>query len=304
MQVKKEIMKNTIVLLLILACVPAQSIFAQNVADSLYKVQQWEKAAAAYEKILQSNPKDRPGYQLNRLGQSYFNLQQYNKAIEAYKKAVLINGNPTVMYNIACAYNKISKKDSALVWLNKSADAGFTQYDGTMQDEDLKSLHADPDFKMITEKIKKNLMPCAYIPEAHQFDFWIGDWKVYNPQGQQAGVSHIEQILGECVIFENWIDYLGGKGKSINTYNTSEKYWQQTWVDDKGAITEFINGSYTNDAMRFADSRAQSLNGKNIQRRLTFFNTNADEVRQLGEKSNDLGKTWQTEYDFKYIRVK
>jgi hypothetical protein len=41
-----------------------------------------------------------------------------------------------------------------------------------------------------------------------------------------------------------------------------------------------------------------------VYRRLTFFNTNPNEVRQLGEVSNDLGKTWKVEYDFKYVRAK
>lgn len=45
------------------------------------------------------------------------------------------------MYNIACAYNKSSQIDSASVWLDRSATAGYTQYHSALEDEDLKSLH-------------------------------------------------------------------------------------------------------------------------------------------------------------------
>ena len=147
-------------------------------------------------------------------------------------------------------------------------------------------------------------MPCSVQAESKQFNFWIGDWNVYNTQGQLSGTSKIEQILNECVILENWTDVFGNKGKSFNFYNTDNKQWQQTWVDDKGSVTEFINGIYSSDAMHFQSSRPIISNGKIAIRRLTFFNVNDNEVRQLGEISSDNEKTWTTEYDLKYLRDK
>lgn len=273
-------------------------------ADSLFLSGLWVEAGKEYEKYIEANPKDMPGYLWNRIGQCNFYLLQYDKAISAYKKAVVYNNNPNIMYNIACAYNKKSGKDSAFVWLNRSADAGLSFYEGLLKDQDLANLHEESDFKMILEKVKKNQKPCSAIQEAHQFDFWIGDWKVYNQLGTQVGSSKIEQILGECVIFENWSDSNGNKGKSFNMFNPSIGKWQQTWADDKGEIIEFINGEFKNNAMKFSTSRPQLVNGKNTYRRLTFFYTSPDEVRQLGEVSKDLEKTWNTEYDLKYIRVK
>ena len=282
-------MKNSIYFFFILAlCISEKYSYSQNTiyADSLFNTQQWEVAAKKYEAFSLSNPKDKPGFYLNRIGQCYFNLKDYEKAIEAYKKAIGINGNLTVMYNLACAYSMFSQNDSALAWLNRSADAGLALYEETIKDEDLKGLQADPKFKIITDKIKKNLLPCAFLSEAHQFDFWIGNWNVFNLKGQQSGKSRIEQILGQCLIFENWTDKNGGQGKSFNVYNPSTKFWQQTWVDDKGGMTEFIEGVYKDGTMRFANSRPELVNGKKVYRRLTFFNTNTDEVRQLGEMSD------------------
>jgi hypothetical protein len=44
------------------------------------------------------------------------------------------------------------------------------------------------------------------------------------------------------------------------------------------------------------------VNGKKIIPRLTFYNVDANTVRQFAESSDDDGKTWTTVYDFKYIR--
>ena len=36
--------------------------------------------------------------------------------------------------------------------------------------------------------------------------------------------------------------------------------------------------------------------------RLTFFNVDANTVRQLAEQSDDDGQTWAVNYDYKYVR--
>ncbi|MCC6583809.1 MAG: tetratricopeptide repeat protein [Chitinophagales bacterium] len=297
--------KTNVFFVLFFAIGLTNQLYAQvSLADSLFKKGQWASAAKEYNNYLQNNPKDKPGLQLNKIGQCYFNLQQYEESIAAYKKSVGYNGSSGIMYNIACIYNKLSQKDSALVWLDNAVTAGYTQYQSTLDDEDLINLKDDAKFKTILEKIKKSFSPCSFQPESHLFNFWIGEWKVYNLQGQQTGTSKIEQILNECVIQENWTDYFGNKGKSFNFYNADTKQWQQTWVDDKGSVIEFINGKYNDNAMRFHSSRQLISNGKKCNRRLSFFNINENEVRQLGEISFDNGNTWTIEYDFKYIREK
>jgi prolyl oligopeptidase PreP (S9A serine peptidase family) len=44
--------------------------------------------------------------------------------------------------------------------------------------------------------------------------------------------------------------------------------------------------------------------GKPVKRHLQFFNLDKDQVRQFCEQSTDGGKTWQTQYDFLYVRKK
>jgi len=72
--------------------------------------------------------------------------------------------------------------------------------------------------------------PCS-AAEYRQFDFWLGEWNVFNPDGKPAGQSRIEQISGGCAILENWSSGGGAfTGKSLNIYDRNDKQWHQSWV--------------------------------------------------------------------------
>lgn len=144
--------------------------------------------------------------------------------------------------------------------------------------------------------------PCAVDSHYRQFDFWIGDWEVFGAKGK-AGDSKIELILDSCVILENWKSARPGyAGKSFNTYNSSTRQWQQTWVDNSGSSTEYLRGKAGKDIMVFYADNNTGPNGKNFLRRLSFHRLSAEKVRQHGERSEDGGNTWTTEYDLEYRR--
>jgi hypothetical protein len=144
--------------------------------------------------------------------------------------------------------------------------------------------------------------PCATDSLYRQFDLWIGEWDVFGPKGK-AGSSRIERILDSCIILENWSSARAGyAGKSFNTYNRSTQQWQQTWVDNAGGSTEFLRGHAEKDKMVFYADKNAGKDGKNYLRRLTFYKLGTDKVRQHGERSDDEGKTWTTEYDLEYRR--
>jgi hypothetical protein len=147
--------------------------------------------------------------------------------------------------------------------------------------------------------------PCEKDPIYNQFDYWVGEWEVYDLKSNIAGNSKISKILDNCVVLEEWTSSgsqqgLIFSGKSYNSYNAASKQWQQNWVDNKGGSNEYLTGYFENDAMHFI-SRPFNL-GKNIIsiRKITFFNLKNTKVRQLGEISSDDGKTWTTEYDLEY----
>jgi hypothetical protein len=149
--------------------------------------------------------------------------------------------------------------------------------------------------------------PCESNPIFNQFDFWLGEWEVYDLKGNIAGYSKITKILDNCVVLEEWTSATAQQGlvfsgKSYNSYNAASKQWQQNWVDNTGGTTEYLTGYFENNAMHFK-SRSFSLNDKLAVRKLTFYKLDNKKVRQHGEISFDDEKTWTTEYDLDY-RIK
>jgi hypothetical protein len=151
--------------------------------------------------------------------------------------------------------------------------------------------------------------PCLTDEAYRQFDFWIGDWDVYNLKGQKSGDSKISLILDSCVILEEWssLTLANGfvyKGKSFNTYNSKEKQWQQNWTDNMGGNTHYVKGKFNGDKMVFETEPYQYSADTMAIMRLTFFNLGADKVRQFSQISKDSGVTWATQYDLEYRRKK
>ena len=137
--------------------------------------------------------------------------------------------------------------------------------------------------------------------EHRQFDFWIGEWDVKNPQGLQAGTSSVQLILGKCIIYENWSSGSGSDGKSFNIYDVNDKKWHQTYVDDKGTFTHYIGGLVNGEMAVIADT---PVAGKSTLAKMTFSKLPNGDVRQHGENSTDEGKSWTTTFDLIYSRKK
>ena len=77
--------------------------------------------------------------------------------------------------------------------------------------------------------------PCACCTEAHvQFDFWVGDWIVYDTTGVQVGENTIVKLENGCILSEHWRGAKGTTGRSYNYFNAQDSSWNQTWVDNSG----------------------------------------------------------------------
>ncbi len=149
--------------------------------------------------------------------------------------------------------------------------------------------------------------PCSK-PEFRQFDFWVGEWEAFAPNGNKSGDSKISIILDSCVILEEWTGTPNQgfiyTGKSFNSYNAATKQWQQTWTDNTGNTTEFLRGKASDGKIVYYADKVTGPKEKLFMRRLTFTKLSNDKVRQFGEKSDDEGKTWTVEYDLEYRRKK
>lgn len=267
-------------------------------ADTLYQAQKWADAARLYEAVTKTEASN--GRAWYRLGVSLHKLSRYAQAVDAYQKALAVNNkNAFAMYNLASSYARMSDKEKAFEWLNKALNTGFYQVASLKTDPDLASLREDARFPELVAMGERLTKPCMFSPENKQFDFWVGEWDV-QISGQQVGTSSVQRILDGCVIFENWQSGLGSQGKSFNFYDPNTSRWQQTYVDNTGAVLNFY-GEYKDNAIWYkGETRAKD--GSKTLHKLTFSNLGPQRVRQLWEQSTDDGKTWKIIWDGIYTR--
>jgi len=131
-------------------------------------------------------------------------------------------------------------------------------------------------------------------PEYRQFDFWVGEWDVYTPEGKPAGHSLIEPVYEGCGVRENWKSR-NISGGSLNMWDRADDLWKQNWIDSTGGRIDFTGG-WNGEAMVLtgADSDGD-------QHRMTFTPGDDGTVRQHGEAL--VEGEWTTEYDLTYRRA-
>lgn len=302
---------RTIVFLLLAAVAPA--IVAQDLdslrADSAFRRRDWRATADLYTGIASRSP--RQGLAWLRVGMARQALNELDPAVLAYEQALALQFQPaTATYRLARVHALKGNVDRAFSYLDQLVPTRSVPAAVLDTVADFASIRRDPRFQKILDRINALRFPCRAMPEARQFDFWIGDWDVtpfQAPAGPGApllGTNRIEAILEHCVLMENW---LGGgpapsAGKSMNFYDTNRRQWRQVWVADGGGSLDYV-GSFRDGAMRF-DGWTLAPNGMRVLQKLTFFPIHRDTVRQLFETSVDSGKTWQPGFDGRYTRRK
>jgi hypothetical protein len=136
-------------------------------------------------------------------------------------------------------------------------------------------------------------------PQSHQFDFWVGSWKVFRKgEDKKIANSEIEKLYAGCAIRENWMPRSLHLGGSLSTYVPQTKAWRQFWVDSDGAAVDFTGG-WNGKAMILQGVWPQAGKPRQITR-MTLTPSKDGSVEQLGETSDDGGKTWQPSFDFVY----
>jgi hypothetical protein len=134
----------------------------------------------------------------------------------------------------------------------------------------------------------------AAPPESHQFDFWLGQWDVFDLQGNPGGTSRVDSIAEGHGLLENWTDASGTTGKSLNVYNAQKMCWQQFWVGDGTPVLE-LSGSLVAGSMVLAGERTSRAGAKVLDR--ITWTPNADgTVTQKWESSSDSGKNWRPDF--------
>ncbi|TMM32273.1 hypothetical protein FDT66_02070 [Polaribacter aestuariivivens] len=130
--------------------------------------------------------------------------------------------------------------------------------------------------------------PCAGI-EYNQFDFWIGDWSVYDTKNNLIGKNKIQKIQENCALQENWVSNTSSnKGTSYNFYNKIDNSWNQVWIDNTG-FSLILKGNLVDEKMVLKSKLIESEKG-NYYNRITWHKNKDNSVTQVWEYVNEKGK--------------
>jgi hypothetical protein len=137
--------------------------------------------------------------------------------------------------------------------------------------------------------------PSPVPPEAHQLDFWIGEWELTWDGGSTRNV--IQPILGHRAILES---FDGGedvdlRGISVSSWDPLRSGWVQLWVDNNGGVFELRGGPRdTGFELRTGPATDGSV------RRMRFSDITDDglhwEWSRRGGGDNDFRPLWEVRY--------
>jgi len=114
-----------------------------------------------------------------------------------------------------------------------------------------------------------------------QFNFWAGDWVVYDTAGNQIGENLIEIEEDQCILHENWKGGKGTIGQSLNYYNPKDSTWNQLWLDNQGSILNLKGGIKDGDMVM----RSENTIGK---KGIEYYN----EIVWSEQNENTVSQTW------------
>ncbi|MEL6255765.1 MAG: hypothetical protein AAFR87_27415 [Bacteroidota bacterium] len=134
-----------------------------------------------------------------------------------------------------------------------------------------------------------NATDCNCCSEAQKaFDFWIGDWVVYDTIGNKIGENKILSMQSHCVLQENWAS-LNSTGTSYNYYNKQDKSWNQLWVDNNGNPL-VLKGSFQDGKMIMRDELSKQSNGQLAYNQISWEKQADGTVIQLWVVLDEDGK--------------
>ena len=136
----------------------------------------------------------------------------------------------------------------------------------------------------------------------HAFDFWIGDWDVYDPAGNLVGGNSITPHESGCLLIENWTNSGGGTGQSYNFYDPGTKAWRQIWVSAAGVI-DYSGGLTESGSMRLTGEIRNRAAGSEPAPFTGEWTLNADgSVTQHFRQQDTATGEWSDWFVGKYVR--
>lgn len=123
--------------------------------------------------------------------------------------------------------------------------------------------------------------PCrAHARQA--FDFWVGEWEVYNASDAFIGTNSVTSELDGCAVVEHWAGAGGGAGRSLNAFDRDTGLWYQTFMGPAFFSHLDMSGSPEADADMHLVGDRHFGSGLVIDDDWTWTAEGPDQVRQVG----------------------
>lgn len=124
---------------------------------------------------------------------------------------------------------------------------------------------------------------CACCTPAHQqFNFWVGDWNVYNTDGDLVGENTIVKLEDNCILNEHWRGTKGSTGRSYNYYDKKTEMWHQLWIDNKGGNLK-LSGKASPGKMILKSELTPNKEGKLYYNQISWTLNGDETVTQTWE---------------------
>jgi len=194
---------------------PANAI--ADPADLAFEQGRWQDAIAGYREILAERPDDR--LSLLRIAQSQRELRRYDDALATLEQARTANA-PEAMIDLERARNLalLGRSDDALAALDASDHEGVRALALVEEAHEFDAFRKLGRFQRVEHNIRARVYPCEGLPEASDFDFWVGHWEVRDPDGTRVGTNTITKRDGGCSIQEHYEGAGGSSGTSVSFY--------------------------------------------------------------------------------------
>jgi len=272
----------------------------RNEANIAAAAGETDVAAGKLQQILELTPDDgATHYQLGTILMD--NGGDNFDAVRSFERAGELEFQPLgVAYRLSRLYARAGRNEDALKQMELLASGGFGLLNLIEGQEDYDSIRDDARFTAALDSIRTARFPCAADERHHAFDFWIGEWTV-TQNGQFAGTSNVQPILGHCTVFEQWESANNTFGKSFNYYDPAHDHWRQIWIGDSGSFIEFT-GEARDGGIFYTAETIDPADGSVTLHKFEFTVVGDNGVRQYWETSTDGGESWQSIWDGRYER--
>jgi len=135
---------------------------------------------------------------------------------------------------------------------------------------------------LIAQNTDTNCACCT--AKYNQFDFWLGEWNVYDIQEKLVGINSITKGSKNCLIFENWVKD-ARRGNSTFFYNSIDDSWNQIYTDNIGFVLK-LKGNIFNNTMTLKSELIEG-NNKKYYNQISWILNKDGSITQLWEIYNE-----------------